>query len=399
MMKPHKRLIIALVATASISGCSAAGIDGDHASTIDLTQLETGNYQSVPRNADEAKADDSGLAIEAVRMGATMPVPYDVDPSYGFQSQNNPNFRVTPIIPMSLSRIEKEEFREFTKGLVVGWSTSGHRRLNSTVGRQAFLYSFRFNTSSDAEAAMDRIISEQQRLPSPRNRVVSIPGFPNSRTNWDVTDSDSWMAHGAMLLGVRVVDLLGGPPTPDPSVDFTAKAYRKIIEMMASYVPTPNSETSTLAIDVDGILSRTLPGDQDRRLDGIPDGAVEPMQAALAREHRPGSTKPALLNAGVDLVSSEADTSVYRAKSAEAADQLMIELLAPDTDYRRPIDGPRNLPVARCFEAKDSNVPSTVGNPVCYVAYDRYLARVGAFTIPDLLQRTAAQYKLLATGH
>ncbi|MFE9787909.1 hypothetical protein ACFYO7_21275 [Nocardia salmonicida] len=397
-MRPYMRLCAAFIVLATATGCGATESGADHPSTIDLDQLETGNYQSVPRNANEAKVDDSGLAIEAVRLGAAMPIPHDIDPSYGFQSQSNGRFRVTPTIPMSLSRVENNEFLEFTKGLMVGWSTSGHRRLNSTVGRQAFLYSFRFSSSSEAEVAMDRIISEQQRRPSQHNRVVDIPGFPNARTNWDVTDSNSWMTHGIMLFGVRVVDLLGGPPTPDPSIDFTAKAYAKIIEMAAAYVPTPISETSALAIDVDSMLSRTLPGDKDSQIDGISDGAVEPLQAALVREHRPGSTKPALLDAGVDMVSSEAYTSVYRAKSSEAADRLMIALLATNSDYRQPINSPRNLTIAKCFEAKDSYVPSTVDRPICYVAFDRYLAQVEALTVPDLLQRTAAQYKLLAVG-
>ncbi|MEV6062012.1 hypothetical protein AB0L62_18580 [Nocardia asteroides] len=361
-----------------------------------MSQLETGNYQSVPRDANEAKPDQSGLAIEASRLGAAMPIPYDVDQSYGFQTQSNSRLRVTPTIPISLSRVEPEEFRELTPGLIAGWSTSGHRRLNPTVGRQAFLYNLRFKTPGEAESAMNKIIAEQQRLPSQHNKIVSIAGFPTAQSNWDVTELDSWMVHGSMVLGVRVVDLLGGPPSPDPSAEFTAKAYAKMIEMVAEYTPTPLSDMDKLPVDIDHMLSRTLPGDKDEMIDGVSNGAVEPVQAAIARDHRPGTTKPAFSDAGVDLVSSEGRTTVYRAKSPAAALQLMDALLAPNMDYRKPIDTPRNLPIAKCFEAKDSKGPAYIDRPVCFVAFDRYLAQVQGSKIQDLHQRTAAQYKLLA---
>ncbi|MFD6223781.1 DUF7373 family lipoprotein [Nocardia asteroides] len=393
-MRLKMRTTIAFLALAAVAGCTSSG--GADAADIDLDQLETGNYQSVPRNPDEAKPDQSGFAIEASRLGAAMPIPYDVDPSYGFQTQSNSRFRATPTIPTTLSRVDETEFREFTSGLVAGWSTSGHRRLNSTVGRQAFLYNFRFNIPSEAEAAMAKIIAEQQRIPSEHNQAVSIPGFPDARTNWDVTDLDSWMVHGTMLLGVRVKDLLGGPPESGPSIEFAAKAYSKIVDMVAEYTPTPVSELPSLPIDVDQMLSRTLPGEKDDMLDGIVNGAVEPVQAAIAREHRPGTTKPALLDAGVDLISSEAHTTVYRARNTEAANLLMEALLKPNADYRKPLDSPRNLPIAKCFEAKDSKGPSYIDRPVCYVVFDRYLAQVHGSKVQDLHQMTAAQYKLLA---
>ncbi|MFI8976118.1 hypothetical protein ACIGO9_24740 [Nocardia asteroides] len=385
---------VALLALAITSGC---GFTDDHdESAIDMNLLETGNYQSVPRNPNESKPDQSGLAIEASRLGATMPIPYDIDSSYGFQSQSNSQVRVTPTIPMSLARVDHDEFRQFTSGLRVGWSTSGHRRLNSTVGRQAFIYNFVFTTPNDAESAMNKIIDEQQRIPSQYDRTVSIPSFPNAMTNWSVTTMDSWMTHGPMLLGVRMVDLLGGPPDPNPSADFTAKAYSKMIDMVAKYTPTPVSELPELPIDVDQMLSRTLPGEPDDQMGGIPDGAVEPLQAAIARDHRPGTTKPALVDAGVDLIATEAHTTVYRAKSSEAATQLMLALLGPNTDYRTPIDSPHNLPIAKCYKRKDDKGPSQVDRPVCFVVFDRYLAQVQGTEVQELHQKTSAQYKLLA---
>ncbi|MGW5439166.1 DUF7373 family lipoprotein [Nocardia asteroides] len=395
-MRLESRLAVALLTLAITSGCGSAG--GSQESAIDTSLLETGNYQSVPRNPNESKPDQSGLAIEASRLGAAMPIPYDIDSSYGFQSQSNSQVRVTPTIPMSLARVDKEEFGHFTSGLRVGWSTSGHRRLNSTVGRQAFLYNFLFETPVEAESAMNRIIDEQQRIPSQYDSAVGIPGFPKARTNWSVTTLDSWMAHGAMILGVRVVDLLGVPPNPDPSVEFAAKAYSTMIDMVAQYTPTPAVELPELPIDIDQMLSRTLPGEPDDQIGGIPDGAVEPVQAAIAREHRPGTTKPALAAAGVDLVSTEAHTTVYRAKDSASATQLMHALLEPNGDYRNPVDSPRHLPIAKCYERKDDKGPTQVDRPVCFVVFDRYLAQVHGSKIQDLHQKTAAQYKLLAAG-
>ncbi|MFE1593166.1 hypothetical protein [Nocardia sp. NPDC058705] len=396
-MHPNLRLCAALIAVVTVA--SACGSDADSESStpsVDLSQLETGSYQSTPRDPNMSKADATGQAIEAVRLGAAVPLPYDVDRSYAFQRLNSPRLRSTSKLPGSMTKIDPAEFHEVTDGLIAGWKSSGERREQPFLGRQAWIHVYRFETEAQAAIAAERIPAKQQKLGT--GQRVEIPGYPAARNNWAGSVLDSWMAKGPMVFGVRIDDPMTEPPDPAAAIDFTQKAYAKIIEMQAGYSPTPVDKIAALPIDTDGMLSRTLPGEEDHRIDPlVPEGAVEPTQAALARDEFPGTTKPALVDAGVDLISSESTLArVYRAENTKAAQRLMAALIEPYSRFMKPIDSPRNLPDAKCFDRKDSSASSSGLTPICYVVYDRFLARVTASSVQDLHHRTAAQYKLLA---
>ncbi|MFC6009660.1 DUF7373 family lipoprotein [Nocardia lasii] len=393
-MRLSMRVGAALIAIMTVAtGCG----DDDRSATpaIDLNQLDTGNYQTTPRDPEISKADDTGQAIEAVRLGATVPLPYDVDRSYGFQRLSTPVARITSQIPGSITAIDDDKFPSVTEGLVVGWDTSGERRIQPFLGRQAWIYVYRFGTEAQATTAAQRIpATQQERRPGSK---VEIPGFPDSRSSWAGDTLDSWMSRGTMVFGVRLEDPMTEPADPAAAIDFTRKAYTKIIEMHEDYVPTPVDQIPALPIDIDGMLSRTLPSNKDLWVGKRPVGAVETAQAALAYDDRPGTTKPALIDAGVDLVSSDSSYfRVYRASDPKATQRLQAGLLAPHLDFLKPIDGPRNLPHAACYDRKDDTMRTYGYRPICYVAYDRYLARVTGMNVQDVLQRASAQYKLLA---
>ncbi|MFD3507630.1 hypothetical protein [Nocardia sp. NPDC058666] len=390
-MRLDLRLCAALLAIVTVAtGC---GGDSEAATpTIDLNQLDTGNYQSAPRDPNTSKADDTGQAIEAVRLGAAVPLPYDVDRSYRFQHMSSPTPRVTSKIPGSMSRIDEDVFPEVTKGLIVGWETQGNRRAQSILGRQASIKVYRFGTAAEAATAVQRIPEKQQERGA--GRSVDIPGFPNARSNWAGTSLDSWMAQDTMVFGVRLDDPMTEPADPAAGIEFVSKAYTKIIEMLPGYVPTPVDKIAALPIDTDGMLSRTLPSDKDMWVGKLPVGAVGPAQTVLPYDNTPGTTKPALVDAGVDLVSSDSDYFiVYRAENAKAAERLQAALIAPHLDDVKPVDSPRNLPIAACYEPKEDTF---MVEAMCFVAYDRYLARVTGFNIQEVKQQISAQYKMLA---
>ncbi|MFD4442681.1 hypothetical protein ACFWPK_23200 [Nocardia sp. NPDC058519] len=363
--------------------------------TVDLSQLDTGNYQSTPRDPNTSKADDTGQAIEAIRLGAAVPLPYDVDRSYGFQRLRSPAVRMTSRIPGAMTRIDDEVFPEVTTGLIVGWETSGERRDQAFLGRQAWIYVYRFGTAAEAATAAQRIPEMQQKRGA--GRAVGIPGFANARSNWAGTALDSWMAQDTMVFGVRLDDPMTEPADPAAGIEFTTNAYSKIIEMLQGYVPTPVDKIAALPIDIDGMLSRTLPSNEDQWVGKVPIGAVEPAQAALVYDPTPGTTKPAFIDAGVDLVSSDSYYfRVYRAEDAKATERLQAALIAPHLEFLKPVDSPRNLPQAACYDRKDDTARTSGYGPICYVAYDRYLARVTGSNVQDVRQRTSAQYKMLA---
>ncbi|MGW5450638.1 DUF7373 family lipoprotein [Nocardia sp. NPDC003979] len=397
-MRLDIRVFAALLTVGTVVTACGGDTDVPPAPTVDLNQLDTGNYQSTPRDPEIARVDDTGEALEAVRLGAAVPIPYDVDPSYGFQRLNTRQVRTTSKIPGSITKIDEETFPTLTKGLIVGWRTSGERRIQPFLGRQAWIYVYRFGTADEAATAVQRISEKQQE--NSIGRGVEIPGFPTARSNWTGAAAvDSWMSRNTMVYGVRVEDPMTEPPDPSAAIEFIRKAYIKIDEMLDGYAPTPTADMAGLPIDTDEMLSRTLPSTRDNWIGPLPEGAVEPAQASLIRDKRPGTTKPAFIDAGVDLVSNEGSVArVYRAKDSDAAQRLLAALTEPQNEVLKPIEDPRNLPKAQCFDRRDPKASTTSYPPVCYVTYDRYLARVSSYNIQDLHQRTAAQYKLLAIG-
>ncbi|MEU4598261.1 hypothetical protein [Nocardia sp. NPDC023988] len=396
-MRLNVRLFAAVVAVGTVVTACGSDTVVQPVPTVDLNQLDTGNYQSTPRDPGVARADDTGEALEAIRLGAAVPLPYDVDPSYGFQRLNTPQVRTTSKIRGSMTKIDEEAFPEVTKGLIVGWKTSGERRIQPFLGRQAWIYVYRFGTADEAATAA-RQISEKQQEKNPGSSV-EIPGFPGARSNWAGYAVDSWLSQDAMVYGVRLEDPMTEPPDAIAAIEFIKKAYIKIDEMLDSYTPTPEEKMAELLIDTDEMLSRTLPSSRDNWVGPLPEGAVEPAQASLIRDKRPGTTKPAFIDAGVDLVSNEGSVArVYRAKDSDAAQRLLIALTEPQTDVLKAVEGPRSLPGAKCFDRRDPKASATSHPPVCYVTFDRYLARTTSYNIQDLYQRTAAQYRLLAVG-
>ncbi|MEV6135767.1 hypothetical protein AB0L63_06820 [Nocardia sp. NPDC051990] len=288
-----------------------------------------------------------------------------------------------------------EELAESTRGMIAGWDGSGERRKQPSLGRQVNLSLLRFPDTAQAETALHRLADRQsENLPGDS---VQLPKFPQARAKWSVSKKylDAWLTHDAMALYVHVEDPLSEPAELAPLIDFAQKYFQKQIEMLASYTPTPVDQLGSLPLDVDGILSRTLPlEEKDRIRKDYDNSMVLPVRAALHFENLPGLTKAAFDDAGVDFVSFSS-ARLFRARDADSATRLLAAFADQDSDGYRKIDSPPNMPGARCFDNKDTKSTSARYPPVCYFAYDRYVARVTGHNLQELYQRTAAQYKLL----
>ncbi|MFD3705074.1 hypothetical protein ACFWUP_18210 [Nocardia sp. NPDC058658] len=391
----HLICATAIIAITMTTACSADSESQAPKPGVDLSKLETGSFPSAPRDPNTAKVDASGQAIEAVRLAAHVPIPYDIDPSFEF-AYGAYEPRATSSLPGSIIGIEKADGKEIFKEVLAGWDTAGQRRFASSAGRRAYIQVLQYETSAKAENSVRRIFDTQRVIKS--GTSVNIPDFSTALTTWHNGELHSWLLHKTMVIGVAFIDPMTIPPDPEPAVTFSTKAFKKTIEMLADYTPTPISEMANLPIDVDEMLSRTLPSVKGEWSSEVPEGAVEPAQAALARENNPRAAASAYADAKVDFVATDAYTRVYRAADADAAERLLAGLLQPEREYYKVIESPAHLPNAQCFEARDKTVNSYRFVPICYVQYDRYVARVTSLHVLDLAQRTAAQYKLLAVG-
>ncbi|MCX4096238.1 hypothetical protein [Nocardia sp. alder85J] len=399
----HRTRTVLACATAVavlITGAACGGHENTAAGPpiIDVSKIDSGNYPGTPVDIEKTRTDDSGYVREAIRIGGVVPLAMDVDsrfiyephPSYArnLAAKNHPVYFGIGV---------DDNFNAVAPGLVVGWTTTGQRRLDSSMGRVLNMDTLRFTDADHAAAAVKNMSSQ---VPS---RPVTLTGYPAATAI--VTQNSVgyniltvWCLRNDLLLILQLVDPVSIPFDVAPLADIAKNALDKWNSAIAGYSETPADKFAALPLDVDGMLSRTLPFDKDAPPGGMDPEGVYPRQAALHSANRPDLVKAAFDDAGVDEMSAAA-TQIYRTRDAAAATRLAAALAKEHDDVWVPMDGPPNMPGVHCFKQPDSKDTDWNAPPTCFAIYDRYVAAVDSLNIQELYQRTAAQYKLLAYGH
>ncbi|WP_433727672.1 DUF7373 family lipoprotein [Nocardia sp. CA-129566] len=386
----------------ALSASSCGGDDSNHSdAAIDISKLDSGNYPTTPRDIDSTRTDDTSAIREAIRIGEATPLVMDIDNRFIFDYHKFISRTLTPQSSpyFTGTKLESGEFNAIAPGLVAGWYSFGQRREQSGAGREIEMDIIRFSSADRARTAMqalaDRTAGESFR----------ISEYPEARTTYIAKVAygspwlASWLAHGDMLLYVRVDDPISIPFTPAEQADLVKRAFDKQIEMLKGYSPTPPDQIKSLPLDVDGLLSRTLPFDKDNKPGGSDPSSIFPKHAALHFDRHPNVAMAAFNDAGLDNIAVSA-TTIYRTRDTPSTSRLIAALEAPvvDEDNYAKVDSPPHLPAAHCYNAKPGISYASDYPPVCWIAFDRYVAKVTGRNIQDLHQRTAAQYKLLASG-
>ncbi len=390
-------------AFALLLATSACGSDSDTAGpntpAIDISKLDTGNYPTTPADIEQTRNYEAAVLREAIRIGNAMPLVMDVDNRFIFEPHQYFNrwFSSKFSPSFSGSGVNGEDFNSVAPGLVVGWYTYGQRREEFDIGRSVAIYTLRFSNADQAAAAArtlaDRSVGE----------ALQIPGYPAARTTYRAKTElgtpamYTWLTKGDLVLHVRIDDPISTPFDPVPLADITRRAFDKQIEMLKNYAPTPADQIAALPLDVDGLLSRTLPLEKDNMpVDGSNPSAVYPKQAALHPENYPNLAKAAFDDAGVDYV-AVGGAHIYRTRDAAGATRLLAAIETQVAAKYDKIDSPPNLPTAHCFDTK-AGTASWSYPPMCLVPIDRYVAQIHGSNVQDMYQRAAAQYKLLSSA-
>ncbi|MBH0777546.1 DUF7373 family lipoprotein [Nocardia bovistercoris] len=388
-----RHLFALCVATATVF---AAGCSDPEASTpaVDISALDSGNYPTAPRDLAALRDPKYGPLREAVRIGATVPTFPEMDPRFTFQRLSGPERRVIPGSPPALWSLESAEFAELTTGLVTGWTTSAERRASTFLGRQLTATVLRFTDAAAADTAGARLIERQAR--NAPGDTVAIPDHPSARAKFTPAKHylDVWEARDSLLLWVHVDDPISEPVQAAPLAELARHTIDAMVDGLKSYTPTPADQLTSIPVDVDGMLGRTLPPANVENAKFDRRSFVMPARAALHYVGRPANSKSAYDDAGVDLVAFS-DARLYRAKDPDAAERLVAAFLAQLAEGTKAIDPPSGLPTARCLAAKDDKRSGTYP-PSCLVVYERFVAVVSGGNPQEVHQKAAAQYKLLA---
>ncbi|MGO4615577.1 hypothetical protein AB4305_14470 [Nocardia sp. 2YAB30] len=380
------------------SACGGGTTEQADVQRVDVTKLDSGSYPTAPIDIEQTRTDRSGAAREAIRIGAATPLVSDIDNRYIYEGGGSRTRMITPTTPPSLKAVERSEFDAVAPGLVTGWLTHGQRRKEFGLGSEVIIHVLRFSDGNHASAAVKELI---ERVPGDS---ISIPGYPeararhNAHTEYGTNYLSTGLAHGEMALLVQINDPISVPFAPGPPADLTKRSFDKVIDMLRQYTPTPIDKISALPLDMDGMLGRTVPLDEKNKpVDGSDASGVYPVQALLHSEQDPNSARSAYLDAGVDYAAT-AGAMVLRARDSASTTRLLAAISAPVATEYDPADSPSNLSDAKCFKPKEGPSKSWADKPVCYFAFDRYVAQVSSNNLQDLQQKTAAQYKLLAHG-
>ncbi|MEV2218715.1 hypothetical protein AB0E01_02410 [Nocardia vinacea] len=404
IMRRHRIYAALLALMLATSACGNGTPDDPAANSpaIDIAKLDSGNYPTMPTDIDSTRTDDSGAVREAIRIGNATPLLMEIDTRFIFDYHKAFGRVFTPKDSpyFSGAGVESKDFNTVFPGLVAGWYTRGQRRNETMAGRELTAYSIRFSTADQVRTAVDGLAD---RTPGD---TFAIANHPAARTKYTaMTETgypsmSSWLAHGDMLLYVRVDDPVSMPFDATENADLVKAAFDKLIDSLKDYSPTPLDKIASLPLDVDGLLSRTLPLTKDQMpARGANPSGVYPRQAALHAEQHPNLAKAAFDDAGVDYLAA-ASAFVYRARDAASTTRLItaIEDQTIDMENYDKVDNPPNLPIAHCYNAKPGVKYASDYPPTCWVPVGRYVAQVSSRNIQDVYQQAAAQYKLLASA-
>lgn len=374
-----------LAATFIVVSC---GTDDAEIPEADTSVLRPGNYRTVPRSTEEIRAPLNIAVLEAVRLGRVVPSVSGVDPRLVFVHHTSAGRYYTAEHPPAEydQGVGIANFSTVVPGLVAGWSVNGQRREKTTLGRNASITLLRFTDTARAEHAAQILAT------NPRNklvRAIEIPGHPRARGH--VTEYNSvmtWTPYDAYLIYTYVGVGVDIPPDQRPLAELTKRLLDAQLENLRGYTPTPPAELTELPVDVDGILTRTLPPTDE----GTAEAVLTP---AMARQlvGRTDLSGRAFDDAGVDLV-VRAEPWIYRTEDASAAERLQAYFVSRlDPEYRI-VESPPGMPRAHCAEHSEQ-----AASLQCIFTNDRYTVVLSGQQLQDLHQKVAAQYLLLNDAH
>lgn len=384
----------------ALSACGGGSEAAAPAPAVDVAKVDSGNYPTTAVDLSSSRVPTSGALREAIRIGAATPVAFQVDSRFVFANGYAGGRHITQADSPYFggAGIETKDFNATIPGVVAGWDSSAQRRQELNAGRDVSTITLRFETADQAKFAATEL---SNRTPGTAHQV---PGYSDALVKLEakkeplpVQNVRAWLVRGDMLLFVQVADWIGLPYDPTADAVVAQRFFDKQIEMLRSYTPTPLRDIEKLPLDTENLLSRTLPTEASKRPSkGTSSSAVYPTQAVLHLEEFPAVINAAYADAGIDYVSFDSG-SVYRTRDEAAANRFRAALdneTIGDVDYMK-VDGPPNLPVVHCFNAKPEVKYASDAPPTCHGVIGRYVFGVSGTNLQDVYQRAAAQYKLL----
>lgn len=396
--KSRLALTMCCVALAGlVTGCA---IDGTpKAAEQDVRKLEVGPYP-VDRHKYDQNAGSNGPILEAMRMSDTIIPTVQIDPALTYGRGASVLVKVDEAVEY-LAKVSEPILQD--RRFVAGYAASGADRPDPPgeehPGRDATAVTtavLRFPDEPTAKLAA-RELEDADIAVSPDNKRLPSTKYPDAYVHW---------RPGIPTVGVFfgysefVISLFIQRPRAD-SADLVSWAERSLaaeLGQLEKFEPTPNDKLGALQVDPDGLLARVVVEDRAGHVPDVrsfatygADNLVHPAIDEAARQRLVEET-------GFDRSGHVEGSSVYRVRDYDGAQKLITGLIDTTAEHYDPLDAPRDVPAAKCLQLNSSGDPEKEYKFRCYVAYKRYVGVVSSDDEPDVRQKVAAQYALLANS-
>ncbi|MFI9412617.1 DUF7373 family lipoprotein [Nocardia gamkensis] len=381
-----------------LAGCS--GVQGTPtAGEIDVRTLEVGTY---PVDKHEYSQDSSGKGalLEGMRMSDAVVPTVRIDPVLKFGRGST----VVADAEQALGFVAKVSRPVFdNRKLVVGYAASGADRPDpagqtnpapdATAVTDAL---FRFPDEAAAKLAA-RELEDVDIAVSPDNRKLTSSKYADAYIHWrpGVPNVGAFMAHKEFVISLFIQRPVADG---DDLVKWVDKTLAAQVAQLDRFTATPVSKLDTLKADPDDLLARVAVADRKNR---APDPATFAVYGGYHTVHRADDESVHLRlieDAGVDHIGLVDDSYVARTRDAAAAQKLVTGLLESEGAHYDTLGAPKDVPGAKCLQLNRKGDPDREYKYRCYVAYKRYVGVVTSDKEPDVRQKVAAEYALLANS-
>lgn len=419
-LEPTKlRRLLAVAASVLVLGgvVAACGVEGTPLPSeekVDTSMLSPGPYRTVARVAPESSVGpDVRWLREAQRMAGYIPDPVDIDSE--LTTKTDP----TGVLRNGASLVNAESG---------GIGANDLGALADVAGKYHFLGGFSTARGNDQGVNSRYLVNSLLRFPDPESAAraamemkqavmdwnnnpkyssvtglgpptdVAVRGYPDARAFYFPTGMvSSWYATGPLVAHTVAVD----PEKPADAVSQrVTKALDAQADLLRDFVPTAAENLSTLTIDRDGILARTLAFREGQSINTSQE-AYYSARGILHFAENGTLYRNMLRDNGVDLAAYN-NAVVLRARDREGAWHLQSGWLQ---SHRKGYDGydPQiGQPAITCVKKRDSHddtaekLASTRFQ--CAITFGRYMAEVSSGQELDIKQRASAQLALLVNN-